>query len=210
MGFKLISSENVSILCKMERHIINDLIIGQYAAEMADHLEEVKLNKKVASKTGYTSRGKAHKQNPYWILKYLLKADSAYFGHVALLSAVILEKCLTPVSKCSDVLLVTFAMCEEYRSCHWKARFSFLFPFLNNIKQSVLHYIHPHLKTFVVSGWYSGCQWIWKIRNRLCHSKRMTGSGSIKTKRKTLLSHCQQRQIFSLLSMPHIYCVKMP
>lgn len=123
---------------------------------MADHLEEVKLNKKVANKTEYTSRGKAHKQNPYWILKYLPKPDSDYFGHVALLPAVILEKCLTPVSKCSDVLLVTFAMCEEYRSCHWKARFSFLFTFLNNIKESLLSYIHPHLKTYVVSGWYSG------------------------------------------------------
>lgn len=148
-------------------------------------------------------------QNPAWILKYLPKADSAYFGHVALLPAVILEKGLTPVSKCSDVLLVTFSMCEEYRSCHWKARFSFLFPFLNNIKKSGLNYIHPHLKTFVVSGWYSGCQWIWKIRNRLSNFKRKTGSGRIKTERNVLLFHCQQKQIFSLISRPHIYCVKM-
>lgn len=64
MGFKLSHSENVSISCKTERYVINDLIIGQLVAEMADHLEEVKLNKKMAGKTGYTSRGKAHKQNP--------------------------------------------------------------------------------------------------------------------------------------------------
>lgn len=105
------------------------------------------------------------------------------------------------------MLLVTFAMCEEYRSCHWKARFSFLFPFLNNIKKSVLHYIHPHLKTFVVSGWYSGCQWIWKIRNRLCHSKRMTGSGSIKTKRKALLfSLSTKADIFFAFYATHLLC----
>lgn len=63
MGFKLSSSENVSIFYKTERYLINDLIIGKHAAEVADHLE-VNLNKNVASKTGYTSRGKAHKQNP--------------------------------------------------------------------------------------------------------------------------------------------------
>lgn len=88
MGFKLSSSENVSILYKTERYIINDLIIGQHAAEVADHLGEVNLNRKVASNTGYTSRGKAHKQNPAWIIEHLPKADSACFGHVAFLSAV--------------------------------------------------------------------------------------------------------------------------
>lgn len=31
---------------------------------MGDHLGEVKLNKKVVSVTGYTSRGEEHKQNP--------------------------------------------------------------------------------------------------------------------------------------------------
>lgn len=31
---------------------------------MGDHLGEVKSNKKVVSMTRYTSRGKAHKQNP--------------------------------------------------------------------------------------------------------------------------------------------------
>lgn len=44
MRFKLISSKNASILSKTERYIRNDLIIGKYAAEMADNLEEVKLN----------------------------------------------------------------------------------------------------------------------------------------------------------------------
>lgn len=46
MRSKLISSENVSIVSKTERYIRNDLIIGKYAAEMEDHLEEMKLNKK--------------------------------------------------------------------------------------------------------------------------------------------------------------------
>lgn len=31
---------------------------------MGEHLGEVKLNKKMVSMTGYTSRGEAHKQNP--------------------------------------------------------------------------------------------------------------------------------------------------
>lgn len=46
MRSKLISSENVSIVSKTERYIRNDLITGKYAAEMEDHLEEMKLNKK--------------------------------------------------------------------------------------------------------------------------------------------------------------------
>lgn len=35
---------------------------------MRDNVEEIKLNKKVDSVTGCTSRRKAHGQNPDWII----------------------------------------------------------------------------------------------------------------------------------------------
>lgn len=93
MGFKLNSSENVSILCKTERDI--NKCFNNWAVWSRDGRSFRRVNKKVVSKAGYTRRGKAHKQNPAWIIKYLPKADSAYFGHVALLPVVTLKKGLT-------------------------------------------------------------------------------------------------------------------
>jgi len=92
---------------------------------------------------------------------------SACCGHVALLPDVTLEKGLTCVSKHASVWLVTLSMCEEYRSCHWRSKFSFLVPFLNSVKCSGLSYSHPNFKAFVLPGWYSGPRWIWEFRNEL-------------------------------------------